>query len=139
MERARPANRLLLTKKVENPTSKKSTHTANSKTSSFTSISQPYQPRTGSGQRQPFQVTDRSTSKPPTSSLPNRNTFGRSSSTPAKDHAKCYRCGDYGHFKDECPKPVSVNEVSGNPERQQDEEEPVEEESEEILEENEEA
>ena len=141
IEKARPINQLnpVSSKKAEYPSNKKSTHTVNSKTSSSAFVSHSYQPRTGSGQRQPFQPGDRGTPKPPAPLLPNRNPFGRSSHTPAKDQVKCYRCGEYGHFKDECPKPVSVNELGGDPEGQQDKEEAVEEETEETLEGNEEA
>ena len=144
MERARPSNRLLPTKKVTTPTTRKSTYPVNPRTSSSTPVSQPFQLRPSSSQRQFVQTTaDRNTPRPTGLAL-NRATAGRSSSTPAKDRAKCYRCGEYGHFKDECPNPASVNEVDGDPVEQQEENddedaEVLEEESEETLEGNREA
>jgi hypothetical protein len=109
MERARPSNRLPSTK-VLTQTTRKSTYTANPRTSSSTPASALSQPRSTP---RLFQNTDRSSSRQPVSTGPSRTTFGCASSTPAKDYAKCYRCSKYGHFKDACPNPASVNEVDG--------------------------
>jgi Zinc knuckle len=117
MERARPSNKLLPSTKVLTQTTKKSTNTANSRTSSSTPASAPHQPRSTP---RPFQNADRSSSRQPVSTGPSRTTFERASSTPAKDQAKCYRCGEYGHFKSECPNPASINKVDGDLDQPED-------------------
>ena len=111
MERTSALNDQPPTKPALPPTVKKSTaiyKTSSPTTSTAASVS--FQPRSSSTIRKFIQPTDRNTSRPPTSNL-NRTTFNASSSAPTKERAKCYRCGEYGHFKSECPKPASVNEL----------------------------
>ena len=74
----------------------------------------------------------------------NQNTFRHSLSTLAKDHAKCYHCGKYSHFKDKCPNLTSINKVDRDPLEQQEDNnnkdlEIVEEETDKTLEGNREA
>jgi hypothetical protein len=109
MERNRPSNKLLLTtKETLNPTltTKESTPLAKLRTSFPTPVSQPTRPRTGSTPQRQF-TPNRSASLQPGSVPLIRSTPGRGSRTPGTDRFQCYRCGEFGHFRGECPNQLS--------------------------------